>query len=269
MPCDEHGDDIPPDTPPPPYRGDPDPDDWSPFEGRLQFETAEFIYTRKQMSAGDIDRLLELWSTSLFRHNDTSPFANYKDLYDTIDSIPLGDVKWESFTMKYNGQRPESDVPRWMDAEYDVWFRDPRTLIRNMISNPDFDGEFDYAPLQEYDESGHRYKDFMSGNWAWRQAVWVPQFYSCILLMSIFPFRIRLQRIPIPMAQHLSLLYLAVTRQLSLLARAITSIILSTPLLVISTIMYDVLIAMVWFSLAFYLCQKVFVLYNIQHNSMF
>jgi hypothetical protein len=184
MPCDEHGNNIPPDTPPPPYREDPDPDDWSPFADRLQFETAEFIYARNQMSAGDIDRLLELWSTSLFQHDDTSPFANHNDLYDTIDSIPLGDVKWESFTMKYNGERPESDVPSWMDDEYDVWFRDPRTLVRNMISNPDFDGEFDYAPLQEYDdEDSHRYKDFMSGNWAWRQAVCVPRFYLCILLI--------------------------------------------------------------------------------------
>ena len=59
-----------------------------------------------------------------------------------------------------------------MDGEYKVWFRNPRTLIHNILSNPDFDGEFDYAPVQEYDVKGnHWFENFMSGNWAWKQAV--------------------------------------------------------------------------------------------------
>ncbi|KAG2127159.1 uncharacterized protein EDB93DRAFT_1257267 [Suillus bovinus] len=44
--------------------------------------------------------------------------------------------------------------------------------MHNMLSNPDFEGEFDYAPLQEYDTSNgaHCFKDFMSGDWCWKQA---------------------------------------------------------------------------------------------------
>jgi len=58
-----------------------------------------------------------------------------------------------------------------MDAEFDVWFRDPRTLVHNLLLNPDFDNEFDCAPLQEYDMDGnHRFENFMSGDWAWKQA---------------------------------------------------------------------------------------------------
>ena len=58
-----------------------------------------------------------------------------------------------------------------MTAEFDMWFRDPRSLVHNLLSNPDFDKEFDYSPLQEYDLDGnHRYQDFMSGDWAWKQA---------------------------------------------------------------------------------------------------
>ena len=42
----------------------------------------------------------------------------------------------------------------------------------NMLQNPDFANSFDYAPLREYDENGNcRYKNFMSGDWAWKQAV--------------------------------------------------------------------------------------------------
>jgi hypothetical protein len=66
-----------------------------------------------------------------------------------------------------------------MQSEFDVWYRDPRTIVKNLLSNPDFDGEFDYSPVQEYDaEDNHRFHDFMTGNWAWKQAV-------CLSLLNL------------------------------------------------------------------------------------
>jgi hypothetical protein len=171
-PCDEDGNFLPPNTPPPPRHPHTDPEDWTPYESRLQFETAEFLFTRNQMSAGHIDTLLNLWAASLLKHDDEPPFSNHSELYDTIDSTPLGDVPWETFSLKYSGVLPDGEIPAWMTSEYDIWFRDPHTIVRNLLSNPEFDGEFDYAPYQEYDTSGnHRFQDFMSGNWAWKQAV--------------------------------------------------------------------------------------------------
>lgn len=124
------------------------------------------------MSAANIDHLFNLWGASAASHGGAPPFQNHTDLYNTIDSTPLGDVEWESFTLKYDGVRPAGHVPSWMDTGYDVWFRDPRQLIHNIISNPDFNNEFDNAPYQEHDNNGsRRYQDFMSGNWAWKQAV--------------------------------------------------------------------------------------------------
>ncbi len=59
-----------------------------------------------------------------------------------------------------------------MMAEHKIWFQDPLMVIHNMLSNPDFKDEFDYAPYQEYDEpNNYRFQDFMSGNWAWKQCV--------------------------------------------------------------------------------------------------
>jgi hypothetical protein len=59
-----------------------------------------------------------------------------------------------------------------MDAEYTVWYRDPHKLFLNMLKNPDFEKAFDYAPYRQYDEKGNRvYEHFMSGDWAWQQAV--------------------------------------------------------------------------------------------------
>jgi Plavaka transposase len=124
------------------------------------------------MSAGHIDDLLELWAASLARHDDEAPFNSHRDLYETIDSTALGDVQWENFTLRYNNNLPDGEAPSWMQAEYDVWYRDPRTIIKNLLSNPDFDNEFDYSPVQEYDMEGNRrFHDFMTGDWAWKQAV--------------------------------------------------------------------------------------------------
>jgi hypothetical protein len=124
------------------------------------------------MSAGDINFILSLWAASLAIHNDKPPFSNTNDMYDTIDSTPLGDVPWESFSLQYNGAQPVDNIPSWMKTEYDVWFRNPRALVHNIISNPDFEFGFDYAPFQERTVNGvHRFCDFMSANWPWKQAV--------------------------------------------------------------------------------------------------
>ena len=35
---------------------------------------------------------------------------------------PLGDLPWEFFSLEYNGDLPEGNVPSWMSSEYNVWF---------------------------------------------------------------------------------------------------------------------------------------------------
>ena len=91
----------------------------------------------------------------LAQHNDVPPLENAKSMYSTIDSTPLGDVPWQSFTLNYNGDLPDGEVPApWMETDYNAWYREPYTLIHNIISNPNFKGGFNYAPYQEYDDDG-------------------------------------------------------------------------------------------------------------------
>ncbi|KAG1878456.1 hypothetical protein C8R48DRAFT_804965 [Suillus tomentosus] len=169
-PCDADGIYLPPGAPPPPPENVAS-DNWTPFRSRAEFETAEFLYTQNQMSAGQINRLLDLWASTLAKHNDRPPFADHHDLYAVIDSSPFGDVKWQCFTVAYDGERPENPKP-WMDDKYDVWFRDPREVTRNMLANSAYANEFDYRPYQEYstENDQRQWKDFMSGDWAWDQA---------------------------------------------------------------------------------------------------
>ena len=124
------------------------------------------------MSAGKIDQLLYLWGSSLAAHRDTPPFADHQDLYNMIGATPIGDAPWKSFRLEYNGDQPLENVPSWMDKMYDVWYRDPQVVIKNIFANTDFDGEIDYTPYCEFAADGsQRFKDFMSGEWAWDQAV--------------------------------------------------------------------------------------------------
>ncbi|KAF7292191.1 hypothetical protein MIND_01246400 [Mycena indigotica] len=62
-------------------------------------------------------------------------------------------------------------APSWKRKSYRVYHHDARKIMHRQLGNPDFKNELDYAPKQVYDADGGRvYQDFMSGQWAWRQA---------------------------------------------------------------------------------------------------
>ncbi len=123
------------------------------------------------MSAAKLDKLMQLWAATL-PSGQPPPFAGYNDLYNSIDSIQAREIRWQCLMGTYQGACPEGEVPAWMEAEYPVWFRCPCETIHHQIANPDFAGEMDYAPKHVFDKDGKReYGDFMSGNWAWQQAV--------------------------------------------------------------------------------------------------
>jgi hypothetical protein len=179
VPCTEDGTkDLPPNTPPPPPASH-DTTDYSPYQSAAEFELAEFLYSREQMSAGNINVLMDLLAAQ-GEGASQPPFASAKDLHDVIDATQAGDIPWEAFRIKYNGITCAQNNPKWMSASYEVWFRSPLKVLENMIGNPDFATEMDYAPRQDFDRGGKRlYLDLMSGNWAWEQAV---SFHSITLL---------------------------------------------------------------------------------------
>lgn len=122
-PCDSEGYNLPPGTPPPPpeMHGK---DDFFPFINEEEFQFADFLYTREQMSAGNIDILMQLmaaWHKSRTLKSDGDefhesepidpPFNSANHMYNIIDSIPLGDVPWEGFKVTYNDDIPEHNPP--------------------------------------------------------------------------------------------------------------------------------------------------------------
>ena len=177
-----------------------DPTDWTPFRNRIKFEMAKFLYKRCQMSGSNINSLMELWAAySALRdlENLSSlnplPFSNYRDMYSTIDAIPIGGVPWQSITLSFDGPIPENlSPPSWMKTGHEVWFREPHLLFKKMLENPNFKNSFDYAPYRQYDTHDQCcYENFMSGDWAWKQAVSICSYFTLQLLMYLLGYHCR------------------------------------------------------------------------------
>jgi hypothetical protein len=159
---------MPRETPCPSPPLDADPTDWGAFESKEGFELAELVYCKARMSGESIDKLLKI------DFGGQVPFSNHRELYAAIDSL-AGGVPWQSVSIKYNGVPSDnSDAPRpkWMLNAYEVFYRDPRLVVHEMLANPDFKDDIDFAPYRIFNEDGDRvYQHLMSGDWAWEQAV--------------------------------------------------------------------------------------------------
>lgn len=144
---------------------------FEPFFSATEFEIADFVYAKAELSAGRIDELAQLLAQ---RYPDQlPPFANHQELYALIDSIKEGDVPWDSFSVTFNSDRPTSTtpLPPWAYQQYEVWFRDPLHVMESQLANPDFKEKIDYAPKRVFRKGKRQYQDLLSGNWAWKQAV--------------------------------------------------------------------------------------------------
>jgi hypothetical protein len=152
----------------------------------VEFETAEFLYKKDQMAAGCIDQLFQLWAASNAQFGGQPPFWSSREMYAAIDNAPLGGIAWQSFQVHFQGERLEDERPDWMDAEYTIWYRNPLFVVRKLLANADFMGQVDLAPFRSYNSAGHRrYHDFMSGDWAWEQAV---RFLNIVFFDYLFFF---------------------------------------------------------------------------------
>ena len=116
---------LPPGTPPSPHETDWNDNDWTPYRDQIQSETVDFFFHCNQMLADDINTITGLWTASLAPHHGSPSYANAKALYDTIDSTPIGDIPWQSFTLNYNSPSPEDLGPNdeilpWTIADYNI-----------------------------------------------------------------------------------------------------------------------------------------------------
>ena len=79
---------------------------------------AKFLYKHCQMLASNIDALMELWSAYLALQDpkdmcplDLLPFTQHRDMYSTINAIPIGGVPWQIISLLYDGSIPNNPPP--------------------------------------------------------------------------------------------------------------------------------------------------------------
>ncbi len=171
-PCDEDGDFLADDAEP--IHVPRNENDWTPFRDRIQFEMIELLYLRNEMPQSQVNKIMELWAASFLQAGSdaSAPFANCREMHDIIDSVTQGDVPWTSFQIKYSGDIPDNNAPKWMTDTYEVCARDVNLVVANLLRNSDFNGDFEYVPYKECDAADtRRYCDYMSGQLAWMHAV--------------------------------------------------------------------------------------------------
>jgi hypothetical protein len=62
------------------------------------------------MFAGKVDRLMEILAAL---YPECAPsIADHKELYKLTDSIPQGDIAWDSFSVQYNHALLQPNAPR-------------------------------------------------------------------------------------------------------------------------------------------------------------
>ena len=193
--------------------------DWTPFGSEVEFKLAELLFRRAELSAPNIDSLLELWAQSLEGLDVTqgAPFDSHEDLYATIDSSTLGDIPWQCLVTGVSDDTNEHSLS-WMRTQYEVWYCDPEAVVSSMLSNPDFDGQFDLCPYIDLDAQGKRqWNNVMSGNMAWRRSVRSTVFFVPRMCPYGAAYRtISLHLTQLPKDQCTAPLSLGVIRQQSL-----------------------------------------------------
>ncbi|KAF7299519.1 C2H2-type domain-containing protein [Mycena indigotica] len=141
-PCDEDGVYLPEGAKPRP-QCELAPDEWDPYETEVQFRLADFAFRKAQISGSNIDELMEIWALDKLKSDELAPFANADHLYETIDATTLGDAPWKCLVT--DPVSTAASAPEWARRSYEIWYRDPEVVVKNLLDNPDFDGLFDYS----------------------------------------------------------------------------------------------------------------------------
>jgi len=119
--CDALGDPLPPGAPPPPWE-ERLPSNYSPFSSWESFLLADLLFRCIQMSAGNIDDLMECLA-HLVPPDQDPPFADSRNLYDTIDAAHEGHIPWRSVKLSYQAAEGEdvNNIP-WKSKTFEVWY---------------------------------------------------------------------------------------------------------------------------------------------------
>ena len=97
---------------------------------------------------------------------------NAEQMYETIDSIPRGEVPWNVIRVCFTGTILEPVPPKWKTEVYELYVRDVRSLMHMLLGSPAFHSEFAALLYRQFYRHGSCiFSNLMSADWAWKQCV--------------------------------------------------------------------------------------------------
>ena len=66
------------------------------------------------MPGSNVNKLLDIFTAYIHKHGGQPPFSSCAELYNLIDNVHVGDIRWESFSVTYSGDRLPLQFPGWM-----------------------------------------------------------------------------------------------------------------------------------------------------------
>lgn len=176
-PVDENGNFLPDHTNPLPRQKMDPSHPYDAFSDRLAFDWAHYHFVECASSEAKINKGLDLWLAAKVQATGDPycsglPWSSADEMYATIDEIQVGHAPFHLVEFKYSGSLPQ-DPPSWMTRSYELYVRDVRASIHNMLDTPAFKSQFNSTPYRQfYDNSRDRvWSNLLSGDWAWEEAV--------------------------------------------------------------------------------------------------
>ncbi|OBZ77534.1 hypothetical protein A0H81_01917, partial [Grifola frondosa] len=126
---------------------------WAPFVSKEEWEFAEWIIA-SGISQDETDKLLKsgMRQFQLCVASNAAKFASYRDnktLLKTIDLLPGPATSWKLIEITVKGDMQDAKG-NTMTETLDVWARNPVEVVAELLGNPEFKDELEYAPAEVY-----------------------------------------------------------------------------------------------------------------------
>ncbi|KAF7293857.1 hypothetical protein HMN09_01181700 [Mycena chlorophos] len=144
---------------------------WAPFKDAGDWELARWLVE----SGVSRTKMEEFFKLDKIKFGAKPSYHNTRSMYQKIDTLPTG-PKWECEVLTLHGDKTDARGNLVVE-EVEFWRRDALECIKDIMSNPAFDGHMHYAPARVYrDEAqtNREYGEFYTAERMWELQDLIP-----------------------------------------------------------------------------------------------
>lgn len=154
---------------------------WAPFPSYKEWELAEWL-VQSGVSQSNIEKLLKLqwvsrnsnsmryWTLTFLQikeHTEPLSFKNKDSFLKKLDSLPTG-PQWERTEITVTGDLFD-DAGEVLTEQLEIWRRDPVELVKELIGNPSFRKNLQFAPVRLRNRRNAKrvFNEAWTADWWW------------------------------------------------------------------------------------------------------